>query len=75
MNESDYSIKPLQGLPNITGLTPANGSDKQNKRQNTRRRPEKDRLVDVEDEIRELTEVADEAIENDPDNPHIDYCA
>lgn len=73
MNESDYSIKPLQSLPNITGLTPANGNDKQNKRQNTRRRPEKDRLVG--DEIRELAEVVDEAIEDDPDNPHIDYCA
>lgn len=74
MNESDYSIKPLQSFPNITGLNPATSSEEQKKRQNARQRPEK-KDEPIEDQINALAEIVDEAVQNDTDNPHIDYCA
>ena len=75
MTESDYSIKPLPTLPNVTGLNPAKGSEGQSKRKNSRKRPEENSEF-VEDERNESEEDdLNDVIRNDTDEHRIDYCA
>lgn len=74
MKESDYSIKPLQSLSNVTGLTPAKGSDGRNKRRKPNRRTGDKPAFD--DEQKEAQgDHFDELMENDADDHRIDYCA
>jgi hypothetical protein len=73
MKENDYSIKPLQGLSNVSGLNPAKDGEGRKKRQKKGRRspgefvePELDGLS--EHDIGEMTQ-------NDDRDHRIDYCA
>lgn len=75
MTESDYSIKPLPNLPNVTGLNPAKGNEGRNKRQNSRKRSE-EKPASVEDERNEFKEDEfNNSVRNDTDDHCIDYCA
>jgi hypothetical protein len=74
MKESDYSIKPLQSLSNVTGLTPAKGGDGRNKR----RRPKKrsgDKPAFEDEQNESQGDHFDGLMENDADSHRIDYCA
>lgn len=74
MNESDYSIRPLQGLPTITGLNPAGSSEQQNKRNSSRKRPGM-AGGPVEEPSGGIDGHAEDCVNPDSDQPHIDYRA
>jgi hypothetical protein len=74
MNESDYSIRPLQGPPTVTGLNPAGSSEEQKKRQNSRKRPGM-AGGPVEVPSGGMDEHAEDGVKLDSDQPHIDYRA
>ena len=75
MTENNYSIKPLQNLPNVTGLNPAKGSEGQKKRQNPRKHSEeKPELVEEELNATKEDDI-NHVVRNDTDDHRIDYCA
>ena len=77
MADNDHNIiKPVDGLQNIAGLTPAKRREERKKQQNLPEQKDQQREL-AEDELNESTEkdVGSEIIENAQDRHSIDYCA
>jgi len=77
MADNDHNIiKPVDGLQNIAGLTPAKRREERKKQQNLPEQKDQQREL-TEDELNESTEkdVGSEIIENAQDRHSIDYCA
>ena len=75
MADSDYNmIKPVEGLPNISGLTPARRREERKRRHNLRdehKEESNEELSDVVDD----ENGAGQATSEENDRPSIDYCA
>jgi hypothetical protein len=77
MADNDHNIiKPVNGLQNITGLTPAKRREERKKRQDLPEQKDQQREL-AEDELNESTkeDIGSEIIENAQDRHSIDYCA
>ena len=77
MTESDYNIiKPLQNLPNVSGVDSAKDSARRNKKRNARKRPQQ--RPDFAEEERDDSAVDNannDLLKNDTGEHCIDYCA
>ena len=70
MTDNDFSaIKPVENLPNVTGLTPAGPRQERRRRQNRPRRGPRPEGAPPEEAAPEL------ALEHDSEPHTIDYCA
>ena len=77
MADNNYNtIKPVESLQNVGGLTPARRRQERKERQSSKKKSEEEREL-AEDELSELTEedIGNEITENDQNGHSIDYCA
>lgn len=74
MTDNDYSIKPLQNLPNVTGLNIIKDSKGRNKRQSSHERPQ-EISEPAEDEQKKTKEQEFDNIVKDINDNSVDYCA
>jgi len=75
MADKDYNIiKPVEGLQNITGLTPTRRREQRKRRQDLNKENKEEAEQELNDSIAEKT-VDSELAEDEKDQHSIDYCA
>ncbi len=80
MANNDYNmIKPVEGLPNVKGITAAKHHEQRKKRQDLHEQEQHDQKDELtEDELSESTEEKNDGREIDDNNQQrdsVDYCA
>jgi hypothetical protein len=75
MADSDYNIiKPVEGLQNITGLTPARRREERKRRRQLQKEKEQESEQGLNESVDE-NNLSSELAEDESDRPSIDYCA
>lgn len=75
MPNNDYNIiKPVEGLHNIAGLTPAKRREERKRRQNMHAEHDEEAEQELNDSV-EKQSAANAPTDNENDRHSIDYCA